>query len=203
MSDSYLNFANSSFGSKLADLLGLPKPMLLDRYQPEQPLLKGSLLLGAGPAPALTEVLARLLVGAGVQTLAHRSLPQWTSIANLHGLTTGRWGIADQPGEKVKALLFDATGMTDSNQSEALYQFFHETARSVLPSGRVVIVGRPPESCDSPRQATVQVCHGRWARNSSVASASIWCIARPGLKASWSRPCASCCRHAPPMSRRR
>ena len=156
MSDNYLNFANSSFGSKLADLLGLPKPLLLERYQADQPLINGPLLLGAGPAPALTEQLAQLFAGAGVQTLAHSSMPQWIAIANKHGLVTGRWGIAGQPGDKVKALLFDATGMTDSNQSAALYQFFHDAARSVLSSGRVVIIGRPPESCTDARQATVQ-----------------------------------------------
>jgi 3-oxoacyl-[acyl-carrier protein] reductase len=156
MSDNYLNFANSAFGAKLADLLGLPKPLLLERYQADQPLIKGSVLLGAGPAPALTEQLAQLFAAAGVQTLAHGSLPQWTAIANQHGLTTGRWGVAGQPGEKVKALLFDATGMTDSNQSAALYQFFHDAARSVLASGRVVIIGRPPELCTDARQATVQ-----------------------------------------------
>jgi 3-oxoacyl-[acyl-carrier protein] reductase len=56
----------------------------------------------------------------------------------------------------VKALVFDATGLTDSTQSDALYQFFHDAARSVLPCGRVVILGRPPEGCATARQATIQ-----------------------------------------------
>ena len=60
------------------------------------------------------------------------------------------------PGEKVKALVFDATGMNDSTQSDALYTFFHDAARSVLPCGRVVVIGRPPEACANPRKATVQ-----------------------------------------------
>ena len=46
--------------------------------------------------------------------------------------------------------------MDDSSQSDALYHFFHDTARSLLPCGRVVIVGRPPESCQSARKATLQ-----------------------------------------------
>jgi 3-oxoacyl-[acyl-carrier protein] reductase len=69
---------------------------------------------------------------------------------------TGRWGVDAAPGEKVKALVFDATGMEDSTQSDALYRFFHDTARSVLPCGRVVVIGRPPELCASPRKATIQ-----------------------------------------------
>ena len=32
MTDSYLNFANSTLGSKLADALGLPKLIVLERY---------------------------------------------------------------------------------------------------------------------------------------------------------------------------
>jgi 3-oxoacyl-[acyl-carrier protein] reductase len=52
--------------------------------------------------------------------------------------------------------VFDATGLTDSSQADALYEFFHDAARSVLPCGRVVILGRPPETCANPRVATVQ-----------------------------------------------
>ena len=33
MSDSYLNFANSAFGAKLTNVMGLPKPLLLARYR--------------------------------------------------------------------------------------------------------------------------------------------------------------------------
>jgi 3-oxoacyl-[acyl-carrier protein] reductase len=91
-----------------------------------------------------------------VQTLAHRSLPQWTQIANQAGLMSGRWGVQDKPGEKVKALVFDATGLQDSAEADALYHFFHDAARSLLPCGRVLVLGRPPEACASPRQATVQ-----------------------------------------------
>ena len=77
-------------------------------------------------------------------------------LANKAGLMTGRWGVDGKPGEKVKALVFDATGMNDSTQSDALYTFFHDAARSVLPCGRVVVIGRPPEACANPRKATVQ-----------------------------------------------
>ena len=156
MTDSYLNFANSALGSRFASALGLPKPIVLERYREGQPVIRGPVLLGGGANPQLLPALAAALKSMAAQTLAHAQLPQWTPVANQAGLLTGRWGVADQPGEKVKALLFDATGMTDSSQSDALYTFFHESARSVLPCGRVVILGRPPEACQSPRQATLQ-----------------------------------------------
>ena len=156
MNDSYLNFANSAFGAKLADAMGLPKPIVLDRYKEGQPVIKGSVLLGGGPDAKLLTTLAGIFKSIGAQTVAHRQLPQWLPLANKAGLMSGRWGVDDQSGEKVKALVFDATGMTDSSQSEALYWFFHDAARAVLPCGRVIIFGRPPEQCNNPRTATIQ-----------------------------------------------
>ena len=156
MTDTYLNFANSPFGAKLAESLGLPKPLKLERYKPGQPVIKGTVLVGGGGQPQLLETLASFFQSIGAQTVAHSQLPQWTPLANKAGLMTGRWDADGKPGAKVKALVFDATGLTDSTQSDALYQFFHDAARSVLPCGRVVILGRPPEACATPRQATIQ-----------------------------------------------
>jgi len=156
MSDSYLNFANSPWGAKLTETLGLPKPLVLERYEAGQPVVRGSILVGGTVDSALLPALAQIFKSIGANTLAHRQLPHWMGAANHAGLMTGRWGHEDQPGEKVKALVFDATGLTDSTQSAALYQFFHDAARSVLPCGRVVVLGRPPESCATARQATIQ-----------------------------------------------
>ena len=156
MSDSYLNFANSPWGGKLADTLGLPKPWVLERYAVGQPVVSGSILVGGTADSALLPALAQVFKSIGANTMAHRQLPHWMGAANHAGLMTGRWGHEDQPGEKVKALVFDATGLTDSTQSGALYQFFHDAARSILPCGRVVVLGRPPEACSTARQATVQ-----------------------------------------------
>ena len=157
MPDTYLGFANSTLGSRIAAMLGLPQPLSLERYRSDPPIIKGSVLLGGGgTTPTLLPALALCFKSMSAQTLAHRSLPQWIQIANQAGLMSGRWGVEDRPGEKVKALVFDATGLQSSEQADALYQFFHDTARSVLPCGRVVVLGRPPEGCVSPRQATIQ-----------------------------------------------
>jgi len=156
MSDSYLDFANSALGSRIAAMLGLPQPVPLERYRADQPVIKGSVLIGTGGNPELLPALSTALHALGATSVAHRSAPQWVALANQAGTMTGRWGVEDKAGEKVKALVFDATGLEDSSQSDALYQFFHDAARSVLPCGRVVVIGRPPESCASPRKATVQ-----------------------------------------------
>jgi 3-oxoacyl-[acyl-carrier protein] reductase len=156
MSDAYLNFANSPVGAKLADALGLPKPIPLERYRAGQPVIRGSVLVGGNDKSQLLPALAVAFQTMGVQSLAHPQLAQWIPVANQAGLMTGRWGVDGKPGEKVKALVFDATGLTDSDQSDVLYQFFHDAARSVLSCGRVLILGRPPEGCATARQATIQ-----------------------------------------------
>ena len=156
MKDGYLDFANSPMGAKLINALGLPKPLQLERYKAGQPVVQGTVLVGGGGEPELLTSLAKVFKAVGAQTLAHEKLPQWVATANQVGLTTGRWGGNGQPGEKVKCLVFDATGLSDSTQSDALYWFFHDAARSVLPCGRVIVIGRPPEECKSPRKATVQ-----------------------------------------------
>jgi 3-oxoacyl-[acyl-carrier protein] reductase len=156
MSDSYLDFANSALGSRIAAMLGLPQPVPLERYRADQPVIKGAVLIGTGGNPELLPALSTALHALGATSVAHRSAPQWVALANQAGMMTGRWGVEDKAGEKVKALVFDATGLEDSTQSDALYQFFHDAARSVLPCGRVVVIGRPPESCAAPRKATVQ-----------------------------------------------
>lgn len=47
---------------------------------------------------------------------------------------------------KYHALVFDATGMARPEELRALYEFFHPVARSVLPSGRVIVLGSATES---------------------------------------------------------
>lgn len=156
MKDGYLDFANSPMGAKLVNALGLPKPLPLERYKSGQPVVQGSVLIGGSADSQILEALATVMKSIGAQTVAHERVPQWIATANKAGLTTGRWGSTGQPGEKVKALVFDATGLSDSTQSDALYWFFHDAARSLLPCGRVVVIGRPPEDCSNPRTATVQ-----------------------------------------------
>lgn len=157
MKDGYLDFANSSFGSKLVTSLGLPKPLVLERYREGSPVINGAVLVGGSSESQLLPVLAQIFKRIGAQSYAHERVPQWVTVANAAGLTTGRWSHSEgKPGEKVKALVFDATGLTDSTQSDALYWFFHDAVRSLLPCGRIVILGRPPEQCKNPKQATIQ-----------------------------------------------
>ncbi|MFL9867088.1 3-oxoacyl-ACP reductase [Paraburkholderia fungorum] len=157
MNDSYLNFVNSPFGARLARSLGLPKPEVLRRYRADQPEFDGLIAIGAGREPHLLDALANLVASVGMTSVAHESAGLWVPLANRHGLMTGRFEAAE-PGShgKLAALLFDASGIEDSSQLEPLHGFFHDTLRSLGKCGRIVVLGRPPQACASPRQSTAQ-----------------------------------------------
>ncbi len=157
MNDSYLNFVNSPFGARLARSLGLPKPEVLHRYRADQPEFDGLVAIGAGRQPHLLETLANLVASIGVTSVAHESAGLWVPLANRHGLMTGRFEPAESGSHgKLTALLFDASGIEDSSQLEPLHGFFHDTLRSLGKCGRIIVLGRPPEACATPRQWTAQ-----------------------------------------------
>ncbi|WP_433265732.1 3-oxoacyl-ACP reductase [Micromonospora vinacea] len=134
MTDRYASFVQSAAGRALVKRLGLPDPPRLRRHHPGDPLLAGPALLGAATGGRLAEPITKILTAAGVE------------LADPTGATPQRYG----------ALLFDATGITDSTELRQLYDFFHPQARAVLPSGRVIVLGTPPQECPTPREATAQ-----------------------------------------------
>ncbi|MGK5521888.1 3-oxoacyl-ACP reductase [Micromonospora sp. URMC 107] len=135
MTDRYASFVRSGAGRALVKRLGLPDPPRLRRHTPGDPIVPGPVLLGAATGARLAEQAGKLLAAAGVEL---------------------RDPGAVEPTGRFAALVYDATGITDSGDLRQLYDFFHPHARSVLPSGRVVVLGTPPGECGSPREATAQ-----------------------------------------------
>ncbi|MCO8269466.1 3-oxoacyl-ACP reductase [Actinoplanes sp. TRM 88003] len=133
MGDRYASFANSGPGRTMIKRLGLPDPPRLRRWTPGDPLTEGPVLIGAAPGGRLGDQVRKVLAGAGVETL-------------------------DEPlsGGGHGALIFDATGITDVGELGELFNFFHPYARSVLRSGRVLVLGTPPATVDDPHEATAQ-----------------------------------------------
>lgn len=138
MTDRYASFVQSAAGRALVKRLGLPDPPRLRRHHPGDPLLPGPALLGAAPGGRLAEPVAKILAAAGVE-LADPAATASTDNPQRYG-----------------ALLFDATGIADSTDLRQLYDFFHPQARAVLPAGRVIVLGTPPQECPTPREATAQ-----------------------------------------------
>jgi 3-oxoacyl-[acyl-carrier protein] reductase len=155
MTDSYLAFANSAIGARLAAALGLPRPVPLERFTAHHPVLQGDVLIAAGPSPHLLPALVQASQVLQLNTVSHQ-LPAWTAMCNQAGMMTGRWGVGEQPGAPIKALVYDATGLNRIEQADHLYHCLQDTVRSLLPSGRVLLLARSPQACNDVQQATVQ-----------------------------------------------
>ena len=141
MTDRYASFVQSGAGRALVKRLGLPDPPRLRRHAPGEPILPGPVLLGTATGGRLAEPVGKILASAG---LALRDPA--TAVPDP---ATGRTPAS-------AALVYDATGVTDSTGLRQVYDFFHPQARAVQPSGRVIVLGTPPAECGTPREATAQ-----------------------------------------------
>src|SRR5213078_217406 len=64
------------------------------------------------------------------------------------------------PADRHAALVFDATGVTDPARLREVYDFFHPVIRSVGPSGRVVVLGTPPEQVEGRERIAQRALEG-------------------------------------------
>ena len=138
MTDLYSQIVNNPLGRMVSKQVGLPTPVELERYTPGQPVVRGPVLVGGAPGGRLGEPLAAVLADAEAK-VADPDL-------------AGREG--DE--QTFKALVFDATGITESAMLREAWEFFHPTIRRIRPCGRVIVLGTPPADCATPREATAQ-----------------------------------------------
>ncbi|SAL82826.1 3-ketoacyl-ACP reductase [Caballeronia arvi] len=152
MKDRYLDFVNSPFGTSIARSLGLPRPETLRRHRADRAEFGGIAAIGAGPSPARFDDLMAVLSAIGMTSVAHESASGWLPVAARHGAMSGRFEPRARDSlanDRVEALIFDATGITQSSQLHALYAFFHDALRSLAMNGRIVVLGHPGASCAS------------------------------------------------------
>ncbi len=138
MADWYSNFANSGFGTTVTKQLGLPRPGVLRRYEPGDPLLDGPAVVGSAGSGRLHETITATLRDAGVTVLS-------PVVAD-----------GDAGGEKLGAVILDATGVTGPADLVAAHDFLAPALKRLRANGRVVILTDPPAAADSPAQAAAR-----------------------------------------------
>ncbi|MCW2867670.1 MAG: fabG 10, partial [Marmoricola sp.] len=131
MSDRYQSFSSSPIGKLVVKNLGLPAPVRLDRWSEGDPLVSGTVVLGG--QGRLTAALTTALDDLGIT-----HVPTATE------------------GEKYKALVFDATGISEAGELIALQQFFTPLMRKLTTSARVVVLGTVPERAASAGERIAQ-----------------------------------------------
>jgi 3-oxoacyl-[acyl-carrier protein] reductase len=130
MSDRYAQIVNAPIASKLARQLGLPQPAALERREDGGAAFKGRLLSAAAPGGRLER-------------------PLQAALDRVRAERAGAEG-------KVKALVFDASGIADSTELVELQRFFYPGVGRLERNGRVLVLGTPPAEAGSTRAATAQ-----------------------------------------------
>lgn len=114
--------------------LGLPESTPLRRYESGQPLLAGPALVGGAGDGRLLPVIESVLEAAGADVRRE----------------------AAEDDERLGAVVFDASGITSSEDLGGLHDFFSPLIRRVAPSGRLLVLGVPPEHAADRRHAVAQ-----------------------------------------------
>jgi 3-oxoacyl-[acyl-carrier protein] reductase len=155
MADRYQQFTTSRPGRFVSKRLGMPQPTPLRRYEPGQPVLEGPALLGGAPGGRLAATVAPVLRAVDADTFLAPD-DHLRDIGTTAGVTTTVWSPEEDESRRFAALVYDASGISRTEELEHLYKFFHASIRRVEPSGRVLILATPPEMSSDPRQAVAQ-----------------------------------------------
>ncbi|MBL3554877.1 MULTISPECIES: 3-oxoacyl-ACP reductase [Marinobacter] len=153
MSDRYLKFVNTPVGRTAAQSLGLPSPVNLKRWKrADQPFIEGDVLIGAANGSKAIAAIGGLL-GASPAKLFHASAFDTLNDSAKSGNKAKALPLNTEIDHKFSALVFDATGMKDTTDLRALYDFFHPTIRKLAGNGRVLVIGQDPATCRQPAKA--------------------------------------------------
>ena len=153
MSDRYLKFVNTAFGKTAAQSLGLPAPVPLKRWKrADQPFIEGDVLIGAANSSKAISTIGKVL-GASAAKLFHASAMDTLNDSAKSGNKAEALPLNADIDGKFSALVFDATGMKDTTDLKAVYDFFHPTIRKLAGNGRVLVVGQDPRTCRQPAKA--------------------------------------------------
>jgi 3-oxoacyl-[acyl-carrier protein] reductase len=155
MSDRYAQFVNSTLGGLVAAPLGLPRPARLPRYRAGDPLIDGTVLLGAAPGGRLAGGAARVLADAGVHASTTRERSLREAAANA-GLDARLFNPESAGPERFQGLVFDASGIAESTELVELQRFFYSAVGRLARAGRVVVLGTTPAQAGSSRAFTAQ-----------------------------------------------
>lgn len=154
MSDQYQIFSKSPIGKFVIKNLGLPTPIVLDRFESATPVVKGAVLLGAAPSSLLSGSIAQVLANIHANSYAGNNT-ELQQVSAKAGLSLSAFNQGDKES-KFKAVIFDASGIENSEQLKHVYEFFSPIARQIQASGRVIVVGISPENAKTVKQAIAQ-----------------------------------------------
>jgi 3-oxoacyl-[acyl-carrier protein] reductase len=133
----------SPIGRQITQTLSLPTPPELRRYEPGQALLPGPALVVGARGGAVRGPITSILTAAGVE------------VVDAHVDTDSGPADGTDP-QRFAAVIVDATGIERSEDLGQLHDLLHPVVKRVLASGRIVVLGRPPEDAADPSARAAQ-----------------------------------------------
>src|SRR3954454_20575232 len=133
--DLYSQLVSLPVAGTVAKRIGLPQPVELER---DSSTVDGRVLLGG--AGRLARSAAAVLASMGVDAATALDDPVREDAAAA-GLDAAVFNPAAPADQKFKALVFDASGISSSDELVELQRFFYPTVARVQSSGRVVVLG--------------------------------------------------------------
>lgn len=173
MADFLLELSQNPNARRVIRGLGLPVslPPVLKRAKgpwEARPLDDERVLIGARGDGALAGPLAEALTQAGAElglVGSGHDVEAWRGPGEAYGRPVEAFESAVPDEWKPRALVFDGTGIEDAASLRSLYDFFHPLVSRLAPNGRVVVLGRPPESRESAQAAAAQSALEGFARS--------------------------------------
>jgi len=174
MSDLLLQLSGNPNARKVIKSLGLPIPMpqKLRRAKSawaERPLDDYTLVFGAAPGGGLIEAVADAVAPAGANSHVaggDEVIGPFRVPGEAYGRPPQAFDAEAIPDKfKAQALVFDASGIELTEGLHDVYEFFHPLMRKIAPCGRIVVLGRPPDTRKSPQASAAQAALEGFARS--------------------------------------
>ncbi len=159
MSDRYMQIMQSPVGQRVIASLGLPVPPDLERADgPWQTQgLKGmSVLFGAAAGSSLIQTCLSTLNSSGADVFVPTVSGGLEDIKRSASANTVPVRATTEEDEsKFSALVFDGSGITTAQEMSELHAFLSPNVRRLKRNGRIIILGRTPESASDAEDAAV------------------------------------------------
>jgi 3-oxoacyl-[acyl-carrier protein] reductase len=177
VSDFLLQLGGNRNARKLVKTLGLPIPLPQalrraqgpweDRPLADQTVVLGGALGNGATGEGLGPVLAQTLVAAGANPHLVRDVPPaFRELGEAYGRPPQTIDPTALPERlKADALVFDASALDAPGDLRALFDFFNPLLASLVPGGRVLVLGRPAQAAADPLQAAARAALDGFVRS--------------------------------------
>ena len=130
--------------------LNLPILVILERWRPARNPLSAVACWWVPPGSSAVDTVFATLKGAPEAkpaVLANtRNANDLQKQAAAAGLNTDNYTATREDDSKFKALVFDATGIESPDDLKTLWEFFQPVIKKLDKCGRVIVIGRTPET---------------------------------------------------------